>query len=807
MKKYLLPTLVLSAMMFAGCSEHDSLLDSGVSIELAEHRKATIIKLEYDLTFVIPADKDKEIEGSERLTFSLKDADDVILDFSETKDKLHSVTANGESCDYMFVNEHIVIPGRYLHSGRNTIDISFTAGDQSLNRRDDFMYTLFVPDRARTTFPCMDQPNLKASFSLKLKVPEHWRAVSNGKIVEDDSKIHSDGETSKTIVFAPTEPLPTYLFAFAAGEFFYKDYEENSRHIGMYYRETDSLKVAQLPEIGRQIVHALTWQEEFTQMPFPFQKYDIVIIPGFQFGGMEHTGCTFYADNNIFLSQNPTIDEELDRTSLISHETSHMWFGDAVTMEWFNDVWTKEVFANYFAAEITKPLFPSVNHDLNWLVSYVDGAYSQDRTDGRTSIRQDLPNLRYAGLIYNDIIYEKAPVMMKKLVALIGEDAFRSGIRRYVSRYKYGNATWDDLIDIFDEEVRDRHLHADVRAFSREWVDEANWPHFSAKTFRDGCDGETYGFIELTEHQIDSLLDYWPGETDAVARQALLMNINENYLNGNIPTLKYLDFICEMNSMEMDPLTHNSLLTNARTAWTDLLEEYRRNEVSHTDVLQFERHFWQLTHHNDKQVRRVSLKTIMSCCTTAELADSLYEIWHRNDLAVLTETDFMTLAYELAVRMPERADEIISVQRSRIKNPDRLSQFNFISRAVSPSIESRDSLFESFRNVENRRIEPWTKTCLHYLCHPLRNQGALKYIKPALELMPEIQRTGDIFFPYGWSYTLLADFRSKEAYDMIEEFLAAHDDYPQLLKNKILAAKYNVGRMNNPPYHSIKGLQ
>ena len=118
----------------------------------------------------------------------------------------------------------------------------------------------------------------------------------------------------------------------------------------------------------------------------------------------------------MFLSENPTPDEELRRTQLIAHETAHMWFGDLVTMNWFDDVWTKEVFANYFAALITEPLFPQVNHQLNWMKTYTAASLSEDRTPGTTAIRQPLDNLQNAGLIYGQIIYNKAPVMMVKLV-------------------------------------------------------------------------------------------------------------------------------------------------------------------------------------------------------------------------------------------------------------------------------------------------------------------------------------------------------------------------------------------------------
>ena len=92
-----------------------------------------------------------------------------------------------------------------------------------------------------------------------------------------------------------------------------------------------------------------------------------------------------------------------------------MWFGDYLTMRWFNDVWTKEVFANYYAAAITRQLLPEFDHDLVWLRTYVGAAMHEDRTTGATSIRQTLGNLQDAGLVYNDIIYNKAPVMMTKL--------------------------------------------------------------------------------------------------------------------------------------------------------------------------------------------------------------------------------------------------------------------------------------------------------------------------------------------------------------------------------------------------------
>ncbi|MBR4850931.1 MAG: aminopeptidase, partial [Tidjanibacter sp.] len=436
---------LMMAVLLVGCQErgtHNKVCDEGVSQELAQWRKETIKELRYGLCFNIPEQKNDPIEAKACIRFALVQRQEVVLDFREHAELLSEVKVNGEVCDYAFVNEHIIIPQHATHKGENFVEIAFTAGEQSLNRNDEYLYTLFVPDRARTVFPCFEQPNLKAEFTLRLEVPAAWEAVSNTGV---ESETIENGR--KHILFKPTEPLSTYLFSFVAGKLDKAEYRDGDRIITAYHREVDAKRVAQLDVIFGQVASSLRWLEEYTGIPYPFAKYSLIILPGFQYGGMEHTGATLYNDTRMFLSEHPTLDEELSRAELIAHETAHMWFGDLVTMDWFNDVWTKEVFANYFAARITEPLFPEVNHALNSIKNYTASALSEDRTLGTNAIRQDLDNLRNAGLIYGSIIYNKAPVMMRKMVEIMGEEAFREGIREYLTTFAYGNATWDDLID------------------------------------------------------------------------------------------------------------------------------------------------------------------------------------------------------------------------------------------------------------------------------------------------------------------------------------------------------------------------
>jgi aminopeptidase N len=141
----------------------------------------------------------------------------------------------------------------------------------SLNRSDEYLYTLFVPDRASTCFPLFDQPNLKATYSLTLKTPANWEAVSNGIL----KKKTSEGEKS-VYQFDKTQPISSYLFAFSAGKFFKTTRSLNGREMTMYYRETDTAKVNRNhDEVFALHEKSLGWLETYTDIKYPFGKFDL----------------------------------------------------------------------------------------------------------------------------------------------------------------------------------------------------------------------------------------------------------------------------------------------------------------------------------------------------------------------------------------------------------------------------------------------------------------------------------------------------------------------------------------------------
>lgn len=801
-QKIILGLIIILLLAGAGCAREPEI---GVSRSLASARSAQIQALRYRLHFDLPADRQTPVSAVETLAFQLSEPGRLILDFREDPANVKAVSINGDRIDFAFVNEHIVIPKRHTKSGENHLVIDFTAGEQSLNRREEFMYTLLVPDRARTLFPCFDQPDLKASYTLSLSVPEDWTAVSNTYIVEETAK----GKGRKTILFAETEALSTYLFSFVAGKFERTFAERGGRTVSMYYRETDPAKIAQQDDIFKLVFDALDYMEDYTGIPYPFAKYDFIVLPDFQYGGMEHTGATLYNDRRIFLGAEPTAAEQLGRAQLIAHETAHMWFGDYVTMKWFDDVWTKEVFANWFAAQIVRPAYPEINHRIGDLRSYYAPAYAEDRTCGSNAIRRPLDNLRNAGLIYGNIIYDKAPVMMDLLARKMGAEPFRKGLQAYLRTYAYGNADWDDLVEILDREA-----DFDVAAWSRIWVCEPGMPLYEpvvegdSLSFRpvdpfgagnewpqelsyvladDGgwlpnVDGTTYGCFLMDEDAAEYCYARFSmlGET---ARMGVLMNLYENVWRRRIDAGRFVRWACEALYQETHPLLFGALL--------DYAVDALRFSGQKMPVLEQTLHLIASERIRPHDVRLQAFRTLFRIATDPSVCKQLHAVWEQQDPLPglhLGETDYTDLACQLMLRFPERAELIRTTQRGRITHPDRVATFDFVVQAAAPEREDRMRFFRTLLQAENRRPESRVLSALDLLCHPLRSEEAVSYIRPALEILPEIQRTGDIFFPASWCRRILGPQVRAEAKEEVEAFLASHEEMHPLLLTKIRQA-------------------
>jgi aminopeptidase N len=274
-----------------------------------------------------------------------------------------------------------------------------------------------------------------------------------------------------------------------------------------------------------------------------------------------------------------------------------------------------------------------------------------------------------------------------------------------------------------------------------------------------------------------------------MARQSLLMVLYENYLAKHISADDWVNSLITGLPAEKNALvasTASGYLANVM--W----------EIAPANRAEVEARIYTMTQNHPLPSCRIQLmRLFMQNAISEPMVKKLYILWQQQSDKHLNRQDYTTLAYELAIRMPLESEQILRTQRARIDDPDRLRQFDFISRAAVSDTARLDTLFNSLLAAENRRIEPWTTAVIRYLNHPLREDQSVKYIRPGLEVLEEVQRTGDIFFPKNWAAALLGNHLSSSAYEEVVRFLNERPDYSPLLKNKILQAAYPLYRANN----------
>ncbi len=442
--------------------------------------------------------------------------------------KTPPATAGGTdpAATYEEINEHLIFrEGVVL--GENVIKLDFTspiltsgsAITRYVDKEDgaEYIYSLFVPSDASTAFPVFDQPDLKARFSLAINTPLDWKVLANAGQDSASSQLEPNppaGFSQSVIVtrnFAETKPISTYVFAFAAGPFtefsgigtkqidvanVLRDMVESGEleksttrqavspgtktppataggtdstadpATSIYVRKSQAAKFKpHAAEVFRLNREAIKYFETYFDYKFPFPKYDLVLIPEFPFGGMEHAGATFLREASIIFPQEPTKNDYISRATLIFHEAAHQWFGDTVTMRWFDDLWLKEGFATFTAYKAMEEIMPEYNA---WKVFYErvkQAAYQTDSTKGTTPIYQEIKNLSAAKSAYGAIVYNKAPAFLRQAEFYLGEDKFQTAVRAFLKKHEFGNAGWADLVREFEAASA-----RDLKQFAQGWV-------------------------------------------------------------------------------------------------------------------------------------------------------------------------------------------------------------------------------------------------------------------------------------------------------------------------------------------------
>ena len=354
-----------------------------------------------------------------------------------------------------------------------------------------YVFSMFEATDARRAFPCFDEPSYKVPWELTLRVPGEVSAVSNTPIASETPV--ADG--MKTVRFGRTPPLPSYLVAFGVGPFDYVDGGRagaNKMPIRIVVPKGKASRARYAAETTGPILDRL---EAYFGIPYPYEKLDqLAILQTVSFGAMENAGLITWSESLLLASPaEETVAFRRNQTQINAHELAHQWFGDLVTLAWWDDTWLNESFANWMGAKIAAVFRP----DWKVEVSSVTGASDAMEADTLATARQIHQPIQSADDIENafdTITYKKGGAVLSAFEAWVGPDRFRAGVRRYLTKHRFGNATAEDFLEALEAESM-----PGVAAAFRTFLDQPGVP---VVTVSVACGGAGPARLNLAQKRL-----------------------------------------------------------------------------------------------------------------------------------------------------------------------------------------------------------------------------------------------------------------------------------------------------------------
>ncbi|HTY49463.1 MAG TPA: M1 family metallopeptidase [Steroidobacteraceae bacterium] len=302
--------------------------------------------------------------------------------------------------------------------------------------------TNFEPASARKLLPCWDEPARKATFTLSVEVPVQETAVSNMPVAETTPL----SATRKRVTFRETPRMSTYLLFLGIGDFQRIHERVDGVDVGVVVNRGDTPKAAYALDQAGRLLH---FYDGYFGIRFPLPKLDLIVAPGeIEGGSMENWGAIFYSQQHLLFD--PATSTEADRRLVflvVSHEMSHQWFGDLVTMAWWDNLWLNEGFARWMQTYAADALHPQWQTGLG-AHSIFERGMQADALPSTHPVLQPVLTADQADEAFDNITYDKGAAVITMLNAYIGRDAFREGVRRYMRAHAYGNTVDTDLWSI-----------------------------------------------------------------------------------------------------------------------------------------------------------------------------------------------------------------------------------------------------------------------------------------------------------------------------------------------------------------------
>ena len=353
---------------------------------------------------------------------------------------------------------------------------SFSKEDLSQNKFFKNLVTVFlsVPTKLRLNMPCFDEPCYKAIFSFQLVIDKFFidafkqlKCVTNGALIH----VELDQKSNKYLFsYSDTPLMSTYLFTFVIGNYdLIETVNENKTKIRVFTPLRDHHDGALCMNLAQ---YSLRFYQKFFEINYYYEKLDFVPIPDMNFRAMENLGCIVFKNEAMLFSHFQSIFEKKFASRTISHEISHMWFGNLVTMEWWDDIWLNEGFARIFEFLCLTEIEKKENKFWDNFIYYIyDQALVYDERKDTHPIVRKIENVKMIDTIFDTISYAKGSSVIKMLMHYIGIDNFRKSIATYLKKYMYKNTETSMLWECFDEITKLK-----ISELMNEWVNFSGHP-------------------------------------------------------------------------------------------------------------------------------------------------------------------------------------------------------------------------------------------------------------------------------------------------------------------------------------------
>lgn len=414
---------------------------------------------------------------AQRLTFhqnGLKVTSAKIVKLGKKGDKPVEVVRinNQDSLDEVRLHAaDMIYPGEYTitmeFSGRITRPMQgiYPCFFKHGGKDKQLIATQFESHHAREAFPCIDEPEAKATFDLTLTTPAREPVLSNTGIKKQVAK----GE-SQTTTFETTPRMSTYLLAFVYGEMSYKEAKTKDGTVVRCYATPDNVGYTGFAlDVA---VKTLEFYNEYFDIPYPLAKCDFIALPDFASGAMENWGCITFREQALLVDpKNTSLHLKQWVANVVAHELTHQWFGNLVTMRWWTDLWLNESFASWMSWLAVDHLFPDWKVWTQFIVDEQGLAMKLDALEHTHPIEVEVRHPDEIRTIFDAISYEKGASALLMLHDYLGNDDFRDGLRVYLKRHAYGNT---DTVDLWQawEEVSGKP----VKKFMSAWTSQSGYP-------------------------------------------------------------------------------------------------------------------------------------------------------------------------------------------------------------------------------------------------------------------------------------------------------------------------------------------